>query len=972
VNEMTQIYILHVLCIQKLRSQLLQIYSLLSRLLDTHHAKRNGSISVRCINIIHHISPCCRASRYDELKHLIGSELLMQLDDQVISLFKRTSKSSLGVVSYFLLSIPVMFGFNTKYLQFALLDLTLPVTFFLFLLVNYFLWTYSMPTLAVLYGLLFLGYVITFIRNHQVQWSHPSPKSLSTSSSTPGATENGHPVNKKRSWLLSSRSRVVLRKRHLPPLHVSLYHHVKSLFVQQKKKETMNWMNQNRPDHLQGRVLPDDDHGLFSYPSFSTVGQRQPNPNLPEELRQLQRRGLTSANSFYDGSHQLRSPQSQQNQRELFAQRGAQEVSASTILTEQTVRTVNTGAYSQSAVMSLLGTDKSERGAVMAPNDSFSKPHRAFDRPLSLPRSSSAQVCIAIPLSNHSSDNNLKAKACVFKAEPVLRKHISFVSSDMNVILVRASKMFYLISSENETRNELADVRQLALLLNWLLSTYQPFGVCMTQTQLDTLVTDFLNYVEKNSEQFPEKKMDCDQFCFWLRETLYSLTKEHQENGMLFEEGSVTSRNRTTRSASTTRSLRSAIPRPAKSGAKTMMSLTKYENTLRSGGSGSGSLRPQRKGKMVQRSSGFYSWVDTIRSFGSLLLDGSVDEESLDDLEEEVEEASRLDEFYNLPEEPREEKDDGDDEEADEDEEENLELNSFDDVLRMSRGKYDSDNELVEFHLQTETESTVATNGAVAMSPKKPAYLRKKPAKVSYLDSIANFFSSILDFLFGCFSSFSRDSSSSSPPQIQPNRVENVLDFTGILPLESPVAANLPRPGMAIGRSLRAQESIRSQQLDDDQDDGSNTSRSVSSSRRPRKSVEDREMVLQSQSFRSLNSLKQPTNPTTTSGTTESSVSSQSSRMSRMAEKKKSKLNLVPLKKIDHESVHNKAENRDPPPRVISTVDLNDWRDDDWEEGEGEGDWGVEERDEEGELEVYPPPHLSCLFGNEEVEICRI
>lgn len=148
VNQLLQIFIVHVLVLEALRPQLQQIYYTLNDIVVRKLEKRDpcdvSSESVPIVRACQHMSASCRAARVPALSSLPSSQLLMRIDDNDVSFCREKGrKTKLGWITTAIIAIPTALALTHDTIQESVLDIILPTFWSCFLIGNAYLYTVS-------------------------------------------------------------------------------------------------------------------------------------------------------------------------------------------------------------------------------------------------------------------------------------------------------------------------------------------------------------------------------------------------------------------------------------------------------------------------------------------------------------------------------------------------------------------------------------------------------------------------------------------------------------------------------------------------------------------------------------------------------------------------------------------------------------------------------------------------------------
>jgi hypothetical protein len=128
-----------------------------------------------------------------------------------------------------------------------------------------------------------------------------------------------------------------------------------------------------------------------------------------------------------------------------------------------------------------------------------------------------------VEIPNNMIDKKIKSVPSVMNI-----KKPSFFTSNIEVILTRAARMYDLIALDNnrnsfnpKSKDIVVNVPQLALLLNWLLSVYRPYGNILEKEDITRFVDDFISYVKLTHVIQSLTKLE---FCTWLETNISNIT----------------------------------------------------------------------------------------------------------------------------------------------------------------------------------------------------------------------------------------------------------------------------------------------------------------------------------------------------------------------------------------------------------------------------------------------------------------
>lgn len=154
--QVFKVYIVYVIGIASLRPQLKAVYRVLSTK-AIHFAIEGPTENMNDFKLVQHFSPACRVARSSTAKHLASAGILRQLDDEDWENCSYEKSSSLGMVTFLIVVLPILIAFLSNKLSDIVLDMLLPSFFSGVILVHYYLFTISVLFLLLPY---FVG--ITF------------------------------------------------------------------------------------------------------------------------------------------------------------------------------------------------------------------------------------------------------------------------------------------------------------------------------------------------------------------------------------------------------------------------------------------------------------------------------------------------------------------------------------------------------------------------------------------------------------------------------------------------------------------------------------------------------------------------------------------------------------------------------------------------------------------------------------------
>ena len=154
VNDLCQIWVLHMAVTDAVRPQLRTIYRVLSeiyykKVLRGHNPHKN-------VRIVQHLAPSCRSARLAPLAHLTAAGILSMLDDfDVYRCQESKHLVKIGLFSKAVLIIPSFISGRFPMIQQTMLDMMIPIAAFSFVLLHIFLQTVHVLLMTLLYFLIF-------------------------------------------------------------------------------------------------------------------------------------------------------------------------------------------------------------------------------------------------------------------------------------------------------------------------------------------------------------------------------------------------------------------------------------------------------------------------------------------------------------------------------------------------------------------------------------------------------------------------------------------------------------------------------------------------------------------------------------------------------------------------------------------------------------------------------------------------
>jgi hypothetical protein len=176
VNEVMQIFIVHVMAIEAMRPQLKKIYETLNSILKEKSAGAIGDEmleeSLDRVRVVQHLSAACRAARHPSVAHLPSSQLLMRVNDYDASICRDERGTKLGWLTVAILALPTALALSHETVQESVLDVFLPTLWACFCIANSYLWDVHpmvmlTPYLLLVFYLLF-RYLFLIPRRHRM------------------------------------------------------------------------------------------------------------------------------------------------------------------------------------------------------------------------------------------------------------------------------------------------------------------------------------------------------------------------------------------------------------------------------------------------------------------------------------------------------------------------------------------------------------------------------------------------------------------------------------------------------------------------------------------------------------------------------------------------------------------------------------------------------------------------------------
>ena len=237
INELLQIFIVHVMIIEALRPQLRRIYFALNTVIVSKMDKVASSFDREDVCVVQHMSAACRASR--KHPHLPAAQLLMRVDDNDAALCQHNRDISLGWLMSLLIVIPTMLALSHETIQQGIMDILFPTMWCCFLLGNAYLYSVSPMLLAVPYCLV-AAYLI-----HRYCYVIPSRHRKAN-----GADPTKHGADDVRTWmnmnqsLVLSGDRLDRRNKHLrrsAPVHAMHFMSMESIVESSSEDSSDNY-----------------------------------------------------------------------------------------------------------------------------------------------------------------------------------------------------------------------------------------------------------------------------------------------------------------------------------------------------------------------------------------------------------------------------------------------------------------------------------------------------------------------------------------------------------------------------------------------------------------------------------------------------------------------------------------------------------------------------------------------------------
>ena len=152
INEMLQIFIVHVVVIEALRPQLRRIYFALNTIILSKMEKAIYAEEEVCV--VQHMSAACRAARKNP--DLPAAQLLMRVDDSDAALCQHNREISLGWLMSVVIAIPTLLALSHETVQQGIMDIVFPTMWCCFLLGNAYLFSISPILFAAPYIILII------------------------------------------------------------------------------------------------------------------------------------------------------------------------------------------------------------------------------------------------------------------------------------------------------------------------------------------------------------------------------------------------------------------------------------------------------------------------------------------------------------------------------------------------------------------------------------------------------------------------------------------------------------------------------------------------------------------------------------------------------------------------------------------------------------------------------------------------
>ena len=161
VNECMQIFIVNVLVVESLRPQMKKIINVLTGILLVKVATQKKSQN-EGFNLAQHTSAACRAAQKPELRKLISSQLLLNINDHDISVCREVKSEKMGMLPSLLITLPTLLAFMHESVQQCILDVLIPSCWCFFILANSYMLMISPLLLALPYVLLFVFFLYRY------------------------------------------------------------------------------------------------------------------------------------------------------------------------------------------------------------------------------------------------------------------------------------------------------------------------------------------------------------------------------------------------------------------------------------------------------------------------------------------------------------------------------------------------------------------------------------------------------------------------------------------------------------------------------------------------------------------------------------------------------------------------------------------------------------------------------------------
>jgi hypothetical protein len=163
VNETSQILLFNVILLDKLRPQFRQVYQVMK---ETWEKKvLMGRKMTNDIRIVQHLSAACRTARAPLVSALPASMLLRMLDDNDVAVCRERRVDgvwNVGLLASMLLFIPNQLYWCYDIVRQTILDLTIPVMWCCFVLLNYALSLISPYVLVAIYIFAAIAFMVIF------------------------------------------------------------------------------------------------------------------------------------------------------------------------------------------------------------------------------------------------------------------------------------------------------------------------------------------------------------------------------------------------------------------------------------------------------------------------------------------------------------------------------------------------------------------------------------------------------------------------------------------------------------------------------------------------------------------------------------------------------------------------------------------------------------------------------------------